>query len=74
MGSELVPSSLSLSLVMWSVSGSYFPSSSDTVFSDTDLAICIDFALHIGRCLRLGLDDADREAQRAVAAAVLDLD
>ena len=40
---------------------------------DTDLAICIDFALHIGRCLRLGLDDADREAQRAVAAAVLDL-
>ena len=42
--------------------------------ADTDLAICIDFALHIGRCLRLGLDDADREAQRAVAAAVLDLD
>ena len=42
--------------------------------ADADLAIRVDLPLDIGRCMRLGLDDADRKPQRAVAAAVLDLD
>ena len=39
---------------------------------DTDRAIRVDLPLDIGRCMRLGLDDADRKAQRTIAAAVLD--